>query len=122
MSDLSDYAEEQAVKWVFTDAAVDRPTNWYLALFTSAPGDDGGGVEVSGGGYARAPVTFVYGSNGQVANTADIEVSMSGEVAAVAIFDGSGNLLAHKTLDSAVTVAGGQTFRVLAGQLTVRMA
>lgn len=127
MSDLSDYAEEQLCKWAFTDAAVTRPETWFLALFTTAPSDAGGGVEVSGAGYARAPVTFIYDTNGQAANAADVEIAASGgdfgEVVAVAIFDGvtGGNLWAHKAI-STVTVGSGSTFRVLAEQLTMRLA
>src|SRR5215472_712574 len=33
------------------------PATYYVALFTVAPNKDGGGVEVSGGSYARVAVT-----------------------------------------------------------------
>ncbi len=128
MSDLSDYAEEQICKWAFTDAAITRPTAWYLALFTTAPSDAGGGVEVSGGSYARAVVTFEYDSNGESANDADVEITATGgdfgEVVAVAIFDADtgGNLWAHKALGTPVTVTSGQGFRVLEGALSITMA
>jgi|SRR5688572_20019593 len=34
-----------------------RPANVFLALFTTAPTDSGGGTEVSGGSYARKSIT-----------------------------------------------------------------
>jgi hypothetical protein len=129
MSDLSDYAEAQICKWAFTDAAITRPTAWYLALFTTAPTDAGGGVEVSGAGYARGVVSFAYVADGEARNVADpVEITATGgdfgSVVAVGIFDAvtGGNLWAHKTLSTPVTITNGQAFRVLEDALSIRIA
>ena len=53
MSQLSDYAENAALDWLMGGATPTRPSARYLALFTAAPSDSGGGTEMSGGGYAR---------------------------------------------------------------------
>lgn len=57
---LSTYAKDQVRKWAMSDSSVTRPTSFDLALYTSAPDDDGGGVEVSASltGYARQAITF----------------------------------------------------------------
>jgi len=50
---FSDYLETEVLEWAFSASGGTRPTAWYLALFTAAPSDSGGGTEVSGGAYAR---------------------------------------------------------------------
>jgi hypothetical protein len=58
MAALSDHAEALLLDWLMTTGTATRPTNWYVALYTLAPSDSGGGTEVSGGGYARQAVIF----------------------------------------------------------------
>lgn len=53
MSAMSDYLENKLVDHVFRNRAYSVPTTIYLALFTAAPGETGGGTEVTGGSYAR---------------------------------------------------------------------
>lgn len=59
MAGKFNYLEEAWLNYVFRGAAA--PTlaaSVYIALFTTLPGEDGtGGVEVSGGSYARQAVT-----------------------------------------------------------------
>jgi hypothetical protein len=63
MSQLSDYLEVQIRKHLFRTGNFDTsPTNVYVALFTAAPSDSGGGTEVSGGAYARKAVSTVGGT------------------------------------------------------------
>jgi hypothetical protein len=50
---FSNTFETRVLEFVFTGSAVTRPTNWYIGLFTAAPGEAGGGTEVAGNGYAR---------------------------------------------------------------------
>ena len=54
---LSNTFETTTLKWLLTTDAVTRPTAWYVALYTAAPSDTGGGTEVSGGSYVRKAVT-----------------------------------------------------------------
>lgn len=58
MAALSDYAEKLLLDWMMTNGSATRPTAWYVALYTAAPSDSGGGTEVSGNGYSRQAVTF----------------------------------------------------------------
>ena len=46
MAALSDHAEALLLDWLMTADAVTRPTAWYVALYTAAPSDSGGGTEV----------------------------------------------------------------------------
>ena len=50
----SNYLENKLVDHLFRAASFTKPTGLYVALFTAAPSDAGGGTEVSGGSYARA--------------------------------------------------------------------
>lgn len=49
----SDYLENQLTDHLFRGATFAKPPAMYVALFTSAPSDSGGGTEVTGGAYAR---------------------------------------------------------------------
>ncbi len=60
---LTDYGEDWMMN-LFTTSGTK-----YLALFTTVPAEDAVGVEVSGGGYARLPITLTASQNGEVFNT-----------------------------------------------------
>ena len=61
---FSDYLEDKVLEHVFGGNAFTAPSTLYVALFTVAPSDTGGGTEVSGGAYARQTATFnVSGTN-----------------------------------------------------------
>lgn len=50
--------EESLLKHVFGIEVYNAPATLYAAMFTTAPDDDGtGGVEASGGSYARVAIT-----------------------------------------------------------------
>lgn len=51
---ISAYLENKLIDWLLRGQAFVPPTTVYVALFTAPPGDLGGGVEVTGGSYARA--------------------------------------------------------------------
>ena len=130
MSGFSDYLEDKVLEHVFGGNAFTAPTTLYVALYTVAPSDTGGGTEVSGGAYARQTGTFtVSGTNPTTAsNTAAIEYPTAtadyGTVVAVGILDASssGNLLAYSTLDSSKVVSSGDVFRFNAGDLDITLA
>ena len=130
MSGFSDYLEDKVLDHVFGGNAFTAPTTLYVALYTVAPSDTGGGTEVSGGAYARQTGTFtVSGTNPTTAsNTAAIEYPTAtanyGTVVAVGILDASssGNLLAYSTLDSSKVVSSGDGFRFNAGDLDITLA
>lgn len=56
MSQLTDFGENQIVDAIFRGQALGAPATWFLALFTAAPGETGGGTEVTGGSYARPSI------------------------------------------------------------------
>ena len=52
MSQMSDYLEGQIRAHIFRTATFTKPTGLTVHLFTAAPGETGGGTEVTGGSYA----------------------------------------------------------------------
>ena len=74
MAALSDHAEKLLLDFLMTTGTATRPTNWYVALYTAAPSDSGGGTEVSGAGYARQSVAFDAAATpgGTTSNSADV--------------------------------------------------
>lgn len=70
----NDYYELEILKWATgqTNDLGTAPTP-YLALYTTAPTDAGGGVEVTGGSYARHDSSGKWAapSAGAVANNAE---------------------------------------------------
>ena len=130
MSGFSDYLEDKVLEHVFGGNAFTAPSTLYVALYTVAPSDTGGGTEVSGGAYARQTATFtVSGTNPTTAtNSAAIEYPTAtanyGTVVAVGVLDASssGNLLAYSTLDSSKVVSSGDVFRFNAGDLDITLA
>ena len=130
MAGFSDYLEDKVLDHVFGGNAFTAPSTLYVALYTVAPSDTGGGTEVSGGAYARQTGAFtVSGTNPTTAsNTAAIEYPTAtadyGTVVAVGVLDASsgGNLLAYSTLDSSKVVSSGDVFRFNAGDLDITLA
>lgn len=131
-SSFSDYIEGKLLDLLFSNAAYSIPGTLYIALFTVAPSDSGGGTEVSGGSYARVAVTnnatnFPAASGGSKSNGTTITFPAAtaawGTVVAMGIFDASssGNLLAWATLTTAKTVASGDTPSFAAGALVVTL-
>ena len=130
MAGFSDYLEDKVLEHVFGGNAYSAPSTLYVALYTVAPTDTGGGTEVSGGGYARQTGAFtVSGTNPSTAsNTAAIEYPTAtadyGTVVAVGILDASssGNLLAYANLTASKVVSSGDVFRFNAGDLDITLA
>ena len=130
MAGFSDYLEDKVLDHVFGGNAYTAPTTLYVALYTVAPTDTGGGTEVSGGAYARQSGAFtVSGTNPTTAsNTGAVEYPTAtanyGTVVAVGIFDAlsSGNLLAYANLTTSKVVSTGDVFRFNTGDLDVTLA
>ncbi len=69
MSGLSDYSAQAVLNWLTGQKAMPALPAVYLALFTTAPTDGNtGGVEVSGGSYARQQVAGTLTTNNTTAN------------------------------------------------------
>lgn len=129
MAGFTDYSEDLVLDWLLTAGAATRPTAWYVALYTVAPTDTGGGTEVSGGSYVREAITFsVSGTSPATAtNSADIEFPEAtanwGTVVAAGVFDAStgGNLLAYSNLTTSKAVSTGDVLRFNAGALDITL-
>lgn len=123
---FSNTYETNVLTWTFTTGAVTRPTAWYIGLFTSDPGEASGGAEVSGGGYAREPVSFAVAGD-RASNAAAIEwpvaVSNWGEVTHIAVCDAltGGVQIAHASVDVSKEVSIGDVFRISAGSLELTL-
>jgi len=125
MAALSDYAENLLLNWLMTAGAATRPTSWYVALYTAAPSDSGGGTEVSGNGYSRQSASWdtASGTGGTTANSGSISFTAAGgswgTVTHMGIFDASsgGNLLWHGALAASKTVADGDTLQFSTGNI-----
>ena len=130
MAGFSDYLEDKVLDHVFGGTAYTAPATLYVALYTVAPDDTGGGTEVTGGSYVRQTGTFtVSGTPPTTAtNSAAIEYPTAtadyGTVVAVGILDASsgGNLLAYADLTTSKTVSTGDVFRFDAGDLDITLA
>lgn len=116
---------------------------FYLGLFTVAPGEAGGGTEVTGGGYARqavaaSDVTFTTtqgtsgagttssGTDGTIENAAVVSFGTAsadlGTVTAFGWFDAvnGGNLLEYANLSAPRTITNGTAYSFAAGALTIQ--
>lgn len=107
----------------------------YVALYTTAPAEDGtGGVEVSGTGYTRVSTAAAdwdvatLANPSVLSNAVDIEFPQAGgawgEIVAFGIMDATsaGNYLIGANLDVAKSPTDGDIARFGAGQLTVSLA
>lgn len=143
MTALTNYIENQLIDFLFRGQPLTAPTNVWVALFTVAPTDAGGGTEVSGGSYARVEVPCSLaawagtqapgstapsiGSNGTTSNNADLTfptpTALWGTVVAVAVFDAAsaGNMLFHGPLAAPLTVNVGNVLRFPAGSLSIQI-
>jgi hypothetical protein len=123
---FSNYLETELLDHVFTNSAYTAPSTLYLALFTGAPGEAGGGTEVSGSGYLRQTAAFTVSGN-TATNSASIEFPTAtgsyGTVTHVGVFDASssGNLLCYAALSASKAIESGDVFRVPAGDLDVTL-
>lgn len=130
MAGKSEYLEDALLDHVFNATAFTSPTNVYVALFTAAPNDGGGGTEVSGGSYARVQkacntTNFPSASGGAIANGTAITFPQAtaswGVVTHFGIFDAStnGNLLYWGDLSASKTIDSGDTASIAIGDLDI---
>ena len=127
----SDYLENKVLDHVLGGGDYTRPATVYVALYTSAPTDSGGGTEVSGGSYARVAVTnnatnWPAASGGSKANGTAITFPEAtanwGTVVAFGLFDAAngGNLLYWGELLQNQAVNSGSIAGFAIGALTIR--
>lgn len=126
MSSFTDYLETKVLEHVFGGTAYTAPATLYLALYTSAPSDTGGGTEVSGGSYARQATAFTVSGN-EATNTAEeafpTATASWGTITHVGVFDAAsaGNLLTYGTLSVSKVIDTGDIFRIASGDLDITL-
>ena len=129
MAGKSDYLANKILDHVLGGGDYTRPATVYIALFTAAPTKNGGGVEVTGGSYARKAVTnnatnFPAAVAGAKSNGVALDMVTAsanwGTIVAYALFDASsgGNMIGWADLASSVAINNGDTLRFAAGALT----
>ena len=120
MGALTNYTEDEIIKHVFRTGSFTKPTAIYVALFAAAPGEAGGGTEVTGGSYARAQLdpsdtnwAATSAGNGTTSNLVSIPFPAPtadwGSVTHWALMDGpsGGNMLAYAALTTPKTINNG---------------
>ena len=125
---LTNSFETSVLTWLLTNGTPSpvRPTAWYLGLFTAAPGEAGGGTELSGSGYARQSITFTVSGN-NASNNAAIEFPTAsgswGTITHVAVFDAStsGNMIAYASLTASKVIDTGDVLRLPANDLDINL-
>ena len=126
----SDYTEANVLDGLFGLASLVVPANFYVALFTAAPNDAGGGTEVSGNAYARVQVvnsssTWTRTSS-QIANNIAVTFaapspSAWGTVTHFGLYDASsgGNLIGWAALTTPRATSVGVALSFAIGDLTI---
>lgn len=123
---FSDTYETIVLQWAFTNGAVTRPTSWHVGLFTAAPGEAGGGTEVTGGSYARQAVTLSV-TGDTASNTGLVEFPIAtadwGTITHMAIFDAStgGNQIAYAALTVSRVINTGDILQFPIGDIDVTL-
>jgi len=128
-NNLADWAENALLDWLCGGASPTRPGARYLALHTGAPGETGASNEVSasGTGYGRQAITFVAASGGSAANSNAPTFSNTGSdfgtISHLSVWDAAsgGNCLWQGAATAAKVIAGGDSYQVQAGNLTVAL-
>ena len=134
----SDYLEQRVLDFVLRAAAehtFTAPTTVYVALFTTATTDAGGGTEVPNtNGYVRTAVTFGAigaATDGIMSNSAEVAFPQAtggawGTVSHIALVDSAtyaaGNWLYHGALDASKTVDENDTFKIAIGDLDITLS
>ena len=122
---FSNYLETKVLDHVFGGTAYTQPTK-YIALYSAAPGEAGGGTEISGTNYVRQVAAFTV-TGDTASNTAAIEFPTAGSawgtITHIGVMDASsaGNLLAYGTLTASKTISSGDVFRIPLGDLDITL-
>ena len=130
MAEMSNFLENALINATLRNTTYTSPATVYVSLWTSDPGDDASGTEVStsGTGYARTAVTMGAPSNGVSLNTAAVEFAQAtasyGTVGWIGINDAvtAGNLLYHSPLTTSKVIDTGDIFKIAIGSLSVTLS
>ena len=128
MGSASNYTEKKCLDHVLKVSAFTQPSNLYVALFTTSPGDDDSGVEVSGGSYARVSFTdWITAAKRESSNDSEIAfptpTASWGTVVAAGLYDAvsGGNLLFWDELSTSRDVGIGDDMVIEEKEFDVRL-
>ena len=123
---MTNYLENKLLEAVVKNTAYTTPTTVYLGLFSSAPGEAGGGTELTGSNYSRVALTFGTASAGTTTTTADTTFATASAdwttAVSIGIFDAatSGNLLFYKNI-AGRKVKSGTALTIATGDLSLTL-
>ena len=124
-SGLSDYLEATLLNHVFRATYYTPPDTIYLALLTAVASDSTTGTEVTGGSYARQPITFNAATSGIGKMTSAASVLYT-NMPAVTIVGATlldavtgGNVLYYVDGFTPRTTASGDNLYIAAGNVAV---
>lgn len=133
MAGMTDTHENTLLNYMFGREAYTNPTIWHVVLFTSAPGEAGGGTECSGGAYVRKAITNNT-TNFPITTTGEKNLGVSiafleattnwGTITAVGLSDSvtaGAPVQFYAPLDTAQTINAGDIFRIAAGSSGLRI-
>jgi len=127
MSAASNYLENVLLDHVLRNTTYTSPTTVYLALYTVAPTDAGGGTELSGLGYTRQAITFGAAAAGSISNSVAVTFGPAsaswGTIIHIGIFDAAsaGNILIHSALSASKTIADTDELRFAIGGCVITL-
>ena len=127
MATLSNAVQDETLDHVLGTEASTSPTTVYVALYTSDPGRDDSGTEVSAAGYSRQAITFDPSVNGSASNAADVEFGPAeadwGEISHAALHadESLSELILFGALESARNVLEDDFLRFSAGNVTIQL-
>lgn len=131
---ISNYLETAVMNWLRGTAAPAAPSAVYLALFSSDPGDDNSGTEVTATIRPAGRVAVTFGAvtqdgagAAQISNTAIVDFGASAgavpNLSHVGFFDAAaaGNLLWSAALQAAKPVTVGDPVTFPVGAVTLNL-
>jgi hypothetical protein len=132
MSAFSADLENRVMDHILGGSDYTRLANVYLALYTTAPTENGGGVEVSGNGYTRVAITnnstnWPASAGGSKTNgaafTFPVATGSWGTVTHWAIMSAStgGSILFFGALSSSKTIANTDTLTFGVSSITITL-
>lgn len=128
MAGFSTFLQQKLLDHIGGNGGYTAPTP-YVALYTAAPSDSGGGTEVSGGSYARVNANTLFGAASGTTMSNDGAITFPtasapwGTVTHFGILDAStaGNLLLWGALSASKTVGNGDTASFAVGELDITL-
>lgn len=122
MADMTTFFKNELFDHSLRGLAWTPPVSVWLALFSDATNDGGGGTELTGNGYARQQITFGAPTDGAGANTGALTFTAAGgawaPITNCAVYDAAtvGNMLLHDTCTNK-TLGDGDSYVVAIGDL-----